>query len=220
MTQQQRTRDVEDFAQPSRPAVFERTEHDSGVFPLSNQYELEDDLALEEAPTPDAPLPSIHEQIAYLPSAALRQGEVELPSSGPSLRPTEPTDENDETTILLNGAKDLLSEGDFRPALELLEMARSQATGNPEIEQLYAMCLSEVEMIYAEEIKSLDLIPTVRCSMEEIMRLNIDHRVGFLISQIDGVTTLSDLMILTGFNESELIRVIGQLNDQGVIQLA
>jgi hypothetical protein len=56
--------------------------------------------------------------------------------------------------------------------------------------------------------------------MEEIMRLNIDHRVGFLISQIDGVTTLSDLMILTGFNESELIRVIGQLNDQGVIQLA
>ena len=104
-------------------------------------------------------------------------------------------------------------------AMELIEMARMQNPDHPDVQILYDACQAEVEKINLSEITSLDLVPHVKCSMEEIMKLNIDHRVGFLISQIDGFTSLSDLMILTGFNETELINAIGQLKHQDVIRL-
>lgn len=200
----------------------------SGLIPAKKpQSVLELDAMMEavedefgEDPTPDAPMPSLQERIAYLPSAALRHDDIELDTMlAPTPIEQPPSDENDEVTILLTGARDLLAEEEYRSAMELLESAKNLDPNHPGVLESYEECKEKVEEIYLQEIQSLDLVPKMQCSTEEIMRLNIDARVGFLLSQIDGFTSLNDLLLLTGFSETDLIRVIGQLKDQRVIEL-
>jgi hypothetical protein len=52
---------------------------------------------------------------------------------------------------------------------------------------------------------------------EEIMWLNLDHRAGFLLSQIDGTVDYENLFALSGLPRLDTARILAALLLDGVI---
>ena len=53
------------------------------------------------------------------------------------------------------------------------------------------------------------MIPKLKIA--DLTKLDLDHRAGFVLSQIDGATSIGDLVALCGLPEEELYGIIGIL---------
>ena len=49
------------------------------------------------------------------------------------------------------------------------------------------------------------------------MWLNLDHRAGFVLSQIDGTMTIDDIYALSGLSRLDTAKILAELVEQGVI---
>ena len=56
-------------------------------------------------------------------------------------------------------------------------------------------------------------------SVEELRWLTLDHRTGFLLSRIDGETTVDELLDLSGMPSLDTIRALFELVQQGVLEV-
>jgi hypothetical protein len=66
---------------------------------------------------------------------------------------------------------------------------------------------------------SLAAVPMVAKTPEELLALPLDARFGFLLSQMDGATTVEDLLDVAGLDRADVLEMLGQLLQQGVIIL-
>lgn len=124
-----------------------------------------------------------------------------------------------DLSVLLSGIEDLLAEEDFVGAKELLDVAMQQAPSNAKIKILYQLCEKKVAEIYRQQFHSLQMIPRMIVPMQKILSLRLNHRDGYILSQIDGITSISDILAISGFDENELFSILGQLNHRGVIKI-
>ena len=60
--------------------------------------------------------------------------------------------------------------------------------------------------------------PRVKINPSEVMWLSLDHRAGFVLSQIDGQVSYEDLLTVSGMSRFETCRIVAQLFDEGVIE--
>jgi hypothetical protein len=86
------------------------------------------------------------------------------------------------------------------PPFDLLEFARLEE------------CLS-TDRIAPESVASIIV------SYADLRRLPLDHRVGFLLSLIDGRTTVAGLLDLCGMPTKEVVSILMDLVAQGIIEL-
>ena len=69
-----------------------------------------------------------------------------------------------------------------------------------------------------ENLKPYSRIPRLTCSMHELLeRSGINSRAGFLLSMIDGCTSISDIFDLSMFPEPETAYELAKLEAEGVI---
>lgn len=66
---------------------------------------------------------------------------------------------------------------------------------------------------------SLQQAPRVKVAPEDIFALGLDHRAGFLYSQIDGFTSIEDLISISPMAEVETLRIFVQLLEHDAIEL-
>ena len=69
----------------------------------------------------------------------------------------------------------------------------------------------------AFEIGKLSAVPRVRLKEDEVIWLNLDHRAGFMLAQIDGTLSFEDLFSVSGMSRLDTARILAQLLDQRVI---
>lgn len=143
----------------------------------------------------------------------------DMPTSAQTDEPSLEDSMGDDLGILLSGIEDLLAEEDFIGAKELLDVAVQQAPENPKIKILYQLCEKKVSEIFRKDFHSLDDTPKVKLSMEGVMALRLNHRDGYILSQIDGMTSIADLLAISGFEEDELFMILGQLVHRDVIEM-
>lgn len=62
-------------------------------------------------------------------------------------------------------------------------------------------------------------IPRVKKSPKEVARLPIDHRAGFLLSNIDGMQTMEEILDVCGMPPEEALDLIRKLEKLGVIEI-
>lgn len=62
-------------------------------------------------------------------------------------------------------------------------------------------------------------VPTLLLSPQELQTLDLDHRCGFLLSLIDGMTRVGDLMELSGMPREETEALLIRLVTLGAIEL-
>lgn len=78
--------------------------------------------------------------------------------------------------------------------------------------------LSEAECLGV--LGSLERKPVVKVSPDRIFALGLDHRAGFLFSQIDGLTTLDDLISISPMTSVETLRIFVHFLNHGAIELS
>jgi hypothetical protein len=66
---------------------------------------------------------------------------------------------------------------------------------------------------------SLASVPLVVVAPEELLALPLDARFGFLLSLIDGASTVEDVLDVIGLERGEAIEMIADLVQRGVIVL-
>lgn len=160
-------------------------------------------------------------------------GEEEWPGkSGESTNPgfemprsqtaqTAEPEPDEPASILLSGINDLLAEEDFLGAFDLLEHLMPKYPESKKIRMLYQMCRQQVEQFYQERFVNLEnLYPALTCSMQELLTLvgQLDHRSGFLASQLNGATSIEDLVSISGLDDFAVLRFLDRLQQRNLLR--
>lgn len=136
------------------------------------------------------------------------------PPSSPS-REVHRTGEQDGANMLVQ-AQRLYTAGEFQASLDIVSNLLKQRP-DPDAERLQQQLERELERVQHERIGSLSRIPVLRAKMSEIAQLNLDHRAGFLLSQIDGMLSFEDIIDMSAMSRLETMTVLAELCEKGVI---
>lgn len=124
---------------------------------------------------------------------------------------------DEEIDTLLSGAEDLLELDDHSGAMELIVKAERLRPTDPRIRELKARSEHTLELMYESKLGPLEKRPRVVLKEDEIIWLNLDHRAGFVLAQIDGTVTYDDVFAVSGMSRLDTARILAQLLDEGVI---
>jgi hypothetical protein len=109
--------------------------------------------------------------------------------------------------------------GDYAEAITLADLVLAEAP-----ESLVALeCRSKsgtaLEAIYAARLGSMSHLPIVVMTPAQLDGLEIDHRAGFLLSLVDGASTLETILDMCGMPRLDALRILRELVQLGVIRL-
>ncbi|MEL6188570.1 MAG: hypothetical protein AAFU79_28450, partial [Myxococcota bacterium] len=172
--------------------------------------------------TGDLPEPSDLDDAAYPileePVEAAEAGEVRLDAL-PDALSTEPSTSVREVSpeAALAVARGRYQLHDFQGVLDVLDEYPSEESHQTEVRNMLAESRANLLKMYEAKIGPLDQIPEVLVSSEEIIWLNLNHRAGFILSQVDGTVSYDDLISLSGMPRLDTVRILTELLDQRVI---
>ncbi len=132
----------------------------------------------------------------------------------PPARPPPPGD----VAIWMEGARELFALGDFSGSLEMIERILRVDPTHAEARAYLRQNESTLVAMYESKLGPLSARPRLAIHAEEVMWLNLDHRAGFLLAQIDGTVSYDDLFALSGLPRLDTARILASLVAEGVIR--
>lgn len=117
----------------------------------------------------------------------------------------------------LHDLKDRFAIGDFSGALEVAEKILAESPDDVEVQTLAQKCRDVLSDMYTSRIVSMDRPLHVLMGTDQIRWLSLDHRAGFLLAMIDGVTTVDELLDVSGMSRFEALRLICDLLEKNVV---
>lgn len=139
---------------------------------------------------------------------ATREPAPEAPPTSPGRR---------DVDVWMNAAKDLHALGDFSGSLEMIEKILKVDAEHLEAREYLRHNEATLVAMYESKLGPLGRIPRLAIKPEEVMWLNLDHRAGFLLSQIDGTVDYESLFALSGLPRLDTARILATLIADGVI---
>jgi len=127
---------------------------------------------------------------------------------------------DDETDVWMRGARELVALNDFSGALELLNKVLERKANDKDALQLHGTCEHNLTLMYESKIGAMDARPQTAIPPDEIIWLNLDPRAGFVLAQIDGEVSFEDLYAICGLKRLDTARILCELLEQSVIQIA
>jgi len=122
-----------------------------------------------------------------------------------------------DVEVWLSAAKELFALGDFSGSLELIEKILQLDPDHGEARDYLRQNEATLVSMYESKLGSLSGIPRLAIKPEEVMWLNLDHRAGFLLAQIDGTVDFESLFALSGLPRLDTARILANLIADGVI---
>ena len=110
----------------------------------------------------------------------------------------------------LDGALDLLAQIPDRPELSANAVVRESRKLKQQIED-------RLQKVYEAKVGRFERCPAILVSEEQLIWMNMNHRVGYILSQIDGNVSYEDLVSLSGMPRIDTLRILVKLIDDGVI---
>ena len=186
---------------PSRPSIERPARRQSTPRQQAVQIELE---VVDVAP---------ELELAVQPDAL----EVELPlPHSLSLGAAPPV----AVDVELVEMKDRYATGDFSGALVIAESILETLPSHEEALRCQARCTDVLSQMYLARLGSLRQVVQVALSAEQIRWLSLDHRAGFLLSLVDGISSIEELLDISSMPRLEALRILYGLLDQRVIALS
>lgn len=223
-------------AAPPPPGVptFEPDEPRSKQITLTNEVELEqarERSAARTEPPPRHTTPSaLSIADARSPSSPNNPA---VPAAAPprSLSPTSieaavlgaigssPAPEITERTIDDPNAemRERFSLGDYTGALEMAELILAEEPGNLEAAECGENCRTVLENMFAARLGPLDRVPMVVVPRTQMRWLSIDHRAGFVLSLIDGSSSVEMILDVCGMPRLDALRILHELVQQKIV---
>jgi hypothetical protein len=117
----------------------------------------------------------------------------------------------------LGDMSDRFSLGDYTGALEIAETVLGRDPSNAEASRCADECRAKLIHMYTARVGPLDRVPVVMVAREQLRWLSIDHRAGFLLSHIDGVSSLEMILDVSGMPLLDALKILAELSQQRVI---
>jgi hypothetical protein len=220
---------------PRPPAVpsFEPEEARSKQITLTNEVELEkarEMSAVRSEPPPprhatpsalsmaDARAPSAPNHPAVVPGprkptpASIEAAVLGAIGSSPAPEITERTIEDPVAEM-----RERFSLGDYTGALEMAELILAEEPGNLEAAECGENCRTVLENMFAARLGPLDRVPMVVVPRTQMRWLSIDHRAGFVLSLIDGSSSVEMILDVCGMPRLDALRILHELVQQKIV---
>ena len=114
---------------------------------------------------------------------------------------------------------DRMSLGDYSGALEIAEQILAADPDDAAARGCIETCKSVLRQMYQTRIGPLDRVPVVMVPRDQLRWLSIDHKAGFILSLVDGVSSLEMIIDVSGMPELDTLRILSELAQQRIISL-
>jgi hypothetical protein len=111
------------------------------------------------------------------------------------------------------------ARNDFPGALAIAETILSSGDSDAEVKSCADDCRAKLVAAYIANIGSLEQVPTLVAPLVEIDARAIDHRAGFVLSQVDGATSLEAILDVSGMSSLDALRIVRELVRRRIIVL-
>lgn len=128
-----------------------------------------------------------------------------------------PSPPRNDVEVWLAAAKELFALGDFTGSLELIEKILQIDPDHGEARDYLRQNEATLVSMYESKLGRLSAVPRLAIKPEEVLWLNLDHRAGFLLAQIDGTVDYESLFALSGLPRLDTARILANLIADGVI---
>jgi hypothetical protein len=109
--------------------------------------------------------------------------------------------------------------GDYSGALVIAESILDENPTHTAAREYADSCRSVLQEMYTARLGSLDRVPVVAVPRDQLRWLSIDHRTGFILSLVDGVSTIDMILDICGMPALDALRMLFELAQQRVIAL-
>ena len=164
-----------------------------------------DDLSLDLSDPAGAPLDPVEDRITPAASSL----ELDLHRA--------PDTAN--TNSALADMKDRYAMGDFTGALVIAESMLETDPEDLEARRYVQSCREVLTQMYAARLGQLDQRVVVSIPPDQIRWLSLDHRAGFLLSLIDGSSSIEEILDISGMTRLDALRILYNLLEQRVVAL-
>jgi hypothetical protein len=113
--------------------------------------------------------------------------------------------------------RERFSLGDYSGALVVAEALLEDSPNEQELLDCADNCRAVLRQMYTARIGPLDRVPVVMVPRDQLRWLSIDHRAGFVLSHIDGVSSLEMILDVSGMPLLDALRILCELSQQRII---
>ena len=131
---------------------------------------------------------------------------------GPTSRPERTSPQSD--------MRDRFALGDFSGALEVAVSLLEEDPMNAEAASYAESCREKLFSMYAAKLGSMEEIPRVIVPPDQVRWLTLDHRAGFVLSCIDGYSSIEEILDVSGMSPLDALKVLHELLQQRIIAVA
>jgi hypothetical protein len=109
--------------------------------------------------------------------------------------------------------------GDFTGALSLAETLLEIDRTDAEARRIADTSRTKLRAIYVGRLGALDQVPVMMIPHAELRWLALDHRAGFVLSLVDGTSSIEEIIDVSTMPQLEVLRTLYNLLSQNVISL-
>jgi len=125
-----------------------------------------------------------------------------------------------EDADLLADAVALLRRGDLAEGVDLLETLAARDASRLDVQAHLELGRAALLPVCRARVGPGRRVPRVRIPNEQVLRYNLPASVGFLLSLIDGRTSVDELLALSGMDPLDVLRGLASLLDAGIVEAA
>jgi hypothetical protein len=152
------------------------------------------------------------ERITITNEAALEQARLRSVAPPPDELPPEPG----SLSMLNDEMHARFLHRDLTGALAVAEAILAR-WNDADARECADACRAKLIARYVARIGSLEQVPVVVVPLAEIGAVALDYRAAFLLSQVDGHTSLDTILDVSGMPVLETLRIVSDLARRGVI---
>ncbi len=120
----------------------------------------------------------------------------------------------------LDEARALFRQGRGRDALELLGALAADRPDDLELQGHLELMRTHLFRDSRQRLAGGRAVPRLRLGADQLLKYNLPASAGFLLSMVDGVTPVDDLLALSGMDPFEALQVLDRLLDAGIVEAA
>ena len=114
--------------------------------------------------------------------------------------------------------KQFLELDDLTDALEVVEQILELEPEHGLALEARATCGEKLIKMYESKVGgNLGATPVVLLPPDQLVWQDLDHRAGFILSQVDGASRFQDILLISGMDRLDTMRILAQLVQDGVI---
>jgi hypothetical protein len=120
---------------------------------------------------------------------------------------------------LVGEMEELYALDDLTGALRFAELILGREPDNHQARRCAENCRQRLIQLYASKIGSMEGVPVQALTETQMRWLGLDHRSGFLLSRVDGSSTIEEVLDVCGMPRLEALKTLVDLLERGAIRV-